>query len=71
MTLAYRVTCTRITGDRERAYLSEWHETLALALEAMAAHQQQDWDLVALVPQVTPARRQDAQEPDWPLRGRA
>ena len=51
MTIAYRVTCTRITGDRERAYVSEWHTSLVSALEAMVAHQQQEWDLVALVPQ--------------------
>ena len=66
MTIAYRITCTRITGETSRQYLSEWHTSLASALEAMAAHQQQEWDLVALVPQTVPsAERHGA----WPAPG--
>ena len=49
--LAYRVECTRRTLAT-RHHLSEWHTSLASALEAMLDHQQRPWGSVALVPQV-------------------
>lgn len=49
--LAYRVQCYR-EGFRSVCGLSEWHDTLASALRAVADHQQRPWSSVALVPQV-------------------
>jgi hypothetical protein len=46
--VAYRVNCYRQAG----CGLSEWHTSLAWAMEAFLDHQQRPWRSVALVPQL-------------------
>lgn len=50
MTPAYRVNCYR-EGALASFGVSEWHETLASALDALLHHQQRSWSSVALAPQ--------------------
>lgn len=50
MTPAYRVNCYR-EGILASFGVSEWHETLASALDALLDHQQRSWSSVALAPQ--------------------
>jgi len=47
---AYRVNCYR-EGVLASFGVSEWHETLASALDALLDHQQRSWSSVALAPQ--------------------
>jgi hypothetical protein len=53
---AYRVNCYR-EGVLASFGVSEWHNTLASALDALLAHQQRSWSSVALVPQEHAPRR--------------
>ena len=48
--MPFQVICWKHPSRWRRLCVTEWHDTLLLALDAMAEHQQQPWDSVALVP---------------------